>query len=159
MNNTEHIFSYGGTTQYSRDGTGALARGLVARYFATMAFSVEQGGLQDTALLQLVFARECTKVRRLYTSISLSDHISIPEGNHLLYAHWSGNLHLEVGDIGRVPLFETMKLKTTTYDLRGVTMEFLSSNLYSRKYVALRLVSDASINDCFVQRESSNLGS
>ena len=36
-------------------------------------------------------------------------------------ALWSGNLHLEVEDISRVPVFEkTLKLKTTTYGHPGV---------------------------------------
>ena len=39
---------------------------------------------------------------------------------------WSGNLHLEIEDIYRVPLFEkTLNLKTTTYGLPGVS-EFKS---------------------------------
>ena len=69
---TEHILSYGGTSQYSRDGTGASACGLAALNFARIVFSMEQGGLQDTALLQAVLARECAEVRRLH-SIPLCD--------------------------------------------------------------------------------------
>ena len=59
----EHVVSYGGTGQYSGDGMGASACGLAALNFARVAFSIEQGGLQDAALLQAVLARECSEVR------------------------------------------------------------------------------------------------
>ena len=59
----EHIVSHGGTGQYSGDGMGASACGLAALNFARVAFSIEQGGLQDAALLQAVLARECSEVR------------------------------------------------------------------------------------------------
>jgi hypothetical protein len=63
VNGTEHVLSYGGTSQYSMDGTGAAACGLAALNFARIVFSMEQGGLQDIALLQAVLARECAEVR------------------------------------------------------------------------------------------------
>lgn len=59
----EHVLSYGGTGQYGGDGMGASACGLAALNFARVAFSIEQGGLQDAPLLQAVLARECTEVR------------------------------------------------------------------------------------------------
>jgi len=59
---TEHIVSYGGTGQYSGDGTGASACGLAALNFARVTFSLERSGLQDAALLQAVLARECAEV-------------------------------------------------------------------------------------------------
>ena len=78
----ERVLSYGGTGQYSRDGTGASACGLAALNFARIVFSMEQSGLQGTDLLQAVLTRECAEVRRLY-SIPLSKHILISKGNHL----------------------------------------------------------------------------
>jgi hypothetical protein len=60
---TEHVISHGGTGQYSGDGMGASACGLAALNFARIAFSIEQGGLQDAELLQAVLARECVEVR------------------------------------------------------------------------------------------------
>ena len=63
VNGTEHVLSYGGTSQYGRDGTGASACGLAALNFARIVFSMEQSGLQDIALLQAVLARECAEVR------------------------------------------------------------------------------------------------
>ena len=79
VNGTEHVLSYGGTSQYSRDGTGTSACGLAALNFARIVFSMEQGGLQDTALLQAVLARECAEVRRLYSGplLYVTEYISI----------------------------------------------------------------------------------
>jgi len=85
---------------------------------------MEQSGLQDTTLLQAVLARACA------------------EETTAICALWSGNLHLEVEDICCVPLFEkTLKLKTTTYGLPGVS-EFKSlltelSNLDSSAVVII----------------------
>ncbi len=54
-------------------------------------------------------------------SIALS-----PQETTAICSLWSGNLHLEVEDICRVPLFKkTLKLKTTKYGLPGVS-EFKS---------------------------------
>ncbi len=117
---TEHIVSHGGTSQYNKDGTGASACGLAALNFARIVFSMERSGLQDTALLQAVLARECVEVRRLYSNPSIRLVLSPPQEATAICALWSGNLHLEVEDICRVPLFEkTLKLKTTTYGLPG----------------------------------------
>jgi hypothetical protein len=81
VDGTERILSYGGTSQYNRDGAGASACGLAALNFARIVFSMEQGGLQNTDLLEAVLARECAEVRRLYP-IPLSEHILISKGNH-----------------------------------------------------------------------------
>ena len=62
VDGAEHVLSYGGTSQYNRNGTSAS---LAALNFARLVFSMEQGGLQDTALLQAVMTRECAEVRRL----------------------------------------------------------------------------------------------
>ncbi|KAH9984586.1 hypothetical protein BJV77DRAFT_966018 [Russula vinacea] len=100
----ERVLSYGGTGQYSRDGTGASACGLAALNFARIVFSMEQSGLQGTDLLQAVLTRECAE-----------ETISI-------CGLWSSNLHLEVEDICRVPLFEkTLELKKTNYGHPGVS--------------------------------------
>ncbi|KAH9955863.1 hypothetical protein BC827DRAFT_1158069 [Russula dissimulans] len=108
MDGSERVVSYGGTGQYNGDGAGTAACGLAALNFARVVFSIEQGGLQDTALLQAVLARECA------------------EETTAICARWSDNLHLEVEDVSRVPLFEkTLKLKTTTYGQPGVA-EFKS---------------------------------
>ncbi|KAI0273218.1 hypothetical protein BGY98DRAFT_1099469 [Russula aff. rugulosa BPL654] len=108
VDDAEHVLSYGGTSQYNRDGSGASACGLAALNFARIVFSMEQSGLQDTTLLQAVLARACA------------------EETTAICALWSGNLHLEVEDICRVPLFEkTLKLKTSTYGHPGVS-EFTS---------------------------------
>jgi hypothetical protein len=82
---------------------------------------MEQGGLQDTALVQRVLARECAEVRRFYTVPYPSSSFS-PKETIAICALWSGNLHLEVEDICRIPLFEkTLKLRTTSYSLPGVS--------------------------------------
>ncbi len=58
-------------------------------------------------------------------SSTLSEHSIItvpPQETTAICALWSGNLHLEAEDIFRVPLFKkTLKLKTTTYGLPGVS--------------------------------------
>jgi len=77
---TEHVVSYGGTGQYSSDRMGASACGLTALNFAKVAFSIEQGSLQDAALLQAVLARECSKVQASYNP--LPKHSLISPGNH-----------------------------------------------------------------------------
>jgi hypothetical protein len=63
VDGTEHVLSYGGTSQYAKDGTGASACGLAALNFARVVFSMEQTGMQNTALLQAVLSRECVEVR------------------------------------------------------------------------------------------------
>jgi hypothetical protein len=63
VDGTERVVSYGGASQYNRDGTGAPACVLAALNFARIVFSMEQSGLQDTTLLQAVLARACTEVR------------------------------------------------------------------------------------------------
>jgi hypothetical protein len=65
VDDVEYVVSYGGTAQCqcNTDGSGAAACGLAALNFARVAFSVEQRGLQDAALLQAVLARECVEVR------------------------------------------------------------------------------------------------
>ena len=80
VDDAELVISYGGTSQYNRDGTGASACGLAALNFARVIFSLEQSGLQDTALLQAVLARACAEVRRCYSNLALSELIST--GNH-----------------------------------------------------------------------------
>src|SRR6202000_228200 len=81
MDGAEHVLSYGGTCQSSRDGTSASACGLAALNFARIVFSMEQGGLKNSVLLQAVLAPECVEVRRLYV-IPLFDHIFISKGNN-----------------------------------------------------------------------------
>jgi hypothetical protein len=81
VDGAEHVLSYGGTSQYSIDGTGASACGLAALNFARIVFSMEQGGLKNTDLVQAVLARECAEVRRL-NSIPLSELILLSKGNH-----------------------------------------------------------------------------
>jgi len=92
VDDAEHVVSYGGTSQYNRDGTGASACGLAALNFARIVFSMEQSGLQDTTLLQAVLARACAEVRRLYSDpLGLSEHRFISStGNN-------GNMHIVVG--------------------------------------------------------------
>jgi hypothetical protein len=64
VDGSEHVVSYGGISQYNRDGTGASACGLAALNFARIVFAMEQSGLQDITLLQAVLARACAEVRR-----------------------------------------------------------------------------------------------
>jgi hypothetical protein len=71
VDDAKHDLPHGGTSQCSEDETIASACGLAALNFARIVFSMEQGGLQDTALLQAVMALKCTEVRKLY-SIPLS---------------------------------------------------------------------------------------
>ena len=82
VDGTEHVVSYGGTSQYNGDGTGASACGLAALNFARIVFSMEQSGLQDTTLLQAVLARACAEVRWLYSNLPPSEHRLISTGNH-----------------------------------------------------------------------------
>ncbi|KAI0250865.1 hypothetical protein BJV78DRAFT_525300 [Lactifluus subvellereus] len=102
---TEHVVSYGRTSQYNREGTGAAACGLAALNFARIVFLMEQDGLQEAILLEAVLARKCA------------------EEATAICALWSGNRHLEVEDICRIPVFEkTLKLRTTIYGLPGVSL-------------------------------------
>jgi len=126
VDDAEHVVSYPSTSQYNRDGTGASACGLAALNFARIVFFMEQSGLRDTTLLQAVLARACAEVRRRYSNPYPSTGSSSTQESTAICASWSGNLHLEVEDICRVPLFEkTLKLKTTTYGHPGVS-EFKS---------------------------------
>jgi hypothetical protein len=59
---TEHVVSYGGTSQYNREGSGAAACGLAALNFARIVFLMEQEGLREATLLETVLARECAEV-------------------------------------------------------------------------------------------------
>lgn len=125
VDDAEHVVSYRGTSQYNRDGTGASACGLAALNFARIVFSMEQGGLQDATLLQAVLDRPCAEVRDDDTITPYPSSTS-PQETTAICSLWSGNFHLEVEDICRVPLFETtLKLKTTTYGRPGVS-EFKS---------------------------------
>jgi hypothetical protein len=125
VDDAEHVVSYRGTSQYNRDGTGASACGLAALNFARIVFSIEQGGLQDTTLLQAILARPCAEVCDDVTITSYPSSTP-PQETMAICSLWSGNLHLEVEDICRVPLFEKrLKLKTTTYGRPGVS-EFKS---------------------------------
>jgi len=120
MDGSEHVVSHRGTGLYNIDGAGTAACGLAALNFARVVFSIEKGGLRDAALLQAVLARECAEVRRLYTLYPIKA-LSFPQETTAICARLSGNLHLEVEDISRVPLFEkTLKLKTTSYGQPGV---------------------------------------
>jgi len=80
VDGTEHIVSYGGTGQYGRDRMGASTCGLAALNFVKVVFSIEQGSLQDAALLQAVLACECSEVRASYNP--LPEHSLISPGNH-----------------------------------------------------------------------------
>ncbi|KAI0259086.1 hypothetical protein BC834DRAFT_974597 [Gloeopeniophorella convolvens] len=95
----EQIISHNGTSQYSKGGSGTAACGLAALNFARLVFSKENEGLKDTALLQAVLAREFSEETTGICTL------------------WSDNLHLEVEDICRVPLFEkTLKLRGARYE-------------------------------------------
>jgi hypothetical protein len=84
VDGAEHIASFGGTQagrfQYSTGGTSAAASGLIALNFARVAFSIEQDGLRNLALLQAVLARECAEVRSSYNP--LLEYSLISPGNH-----------------------------------------------------------------------------
>ena len=67
-------------SQYSSDGMGASAHGLAVLNFAKVAFSIEQGRLQDAALLQAVLACEYSEVRPSHNP--LPEHSLISPGNH-----------------------------------------------------------------------------
>ena len=80
VDGAEHITSFGGTQagqcQYSMGGNGAAASGLTALNFARVAFSIEQDGLRNLALLQAVLARECAEVRSSYNPLLSSTALS-----------------------------------------------------------------------------------
>ena len=65
VDGAEYVLPYGDASRHNRDGTSASACGLAALNFARIVFSMEQDGLQDTALLQAVMDRKCVEVRRL----------------------------------------------------------------------------------------------
>jgi hypothetical protein len=83
VDDSEHVVSYGGTSQYNRDGTGASACGLAALNFARIVFSIEQSGLQDTTLLQAVLARACAEVRQRNSNPLAEDRLISSAGNHV----------------------------------------------------------------------------
>jgi hypothetical protein len=87
VDDAEHVVSYGGTSQYNRDGTGASACGLAALNFARIVFSMEQSGLQDTTILQAVLARACVEVRRRYCN---------PLSVHRLISSTGNNGHMRI---------------------------------------------------------------
>ena len=84
VDSAEHIASFGGTQagqcQYSTGGTSAVASGLIALNFARVAFSIEQDGLRNLALVRAVLARECAEVRSSYNPLLEYSLISL--GNH-----------------------------------------------------------------------------
>ena len=80
VDRAKHVLSYGGSNQCNSDETGASACGLAALNFARIVFSMEQGGLRDTALLRAVMARKCAKVRRLQHG--LSELILVSKGSY-----------------------------------------------------------------------------
>jgi hypothetical protein len=82
LGGAEHVVSYGSTSQYNRDGAGALACGLAALNFARIVFSMEQSGLQDTTLLQSVLARACAEVRRRYSNPISMHRLIYSTGNY-----------------------------------------------------------------------------
>ena len=108
---TEQVVSHEGTSQYNKDGSGTAACGLAALNFARVAFLKEQGGLRNGALVQTVLSRECAEVSNITPQPSIA---SYPQETAAVCTLWSGNLHLEVADICRVPIFEkTLELKST----------------------------------------------
>jgi hypothetical protein len=74
-----------------------------------------------------LFYRRCWLVcAQRYDDVTLTPYLctgsSSPQETTAICALWSGNLHLEVEDICRVPMFEkTLKLKTTTYSHPGIS--------------------------------------
>ena len=84
VDSAEHIASFGGTQagqcQHSIGRTGAAASRLIALNFARVAFSIEQDGLQDSALLQAVLAPKCAQVRSSYNPLLEYSLISL--GNY-----------------------------------------------------------------------------
>ena len=130
VDGVEHVIPYGDPSQYklnNMDGTSVSACRLAALNFARIAFSTEQGGLQDTDLLQALMTPECAEVRLLRISHYPSSSLSPKEATSIC-ASWSGKLHLEleVEDICHFPLFEkTLKLNTISYGLPGAS-EFKS---------------------------------
>jgi hypothetical protein len=82
LDSFECVLSYDDTGQYNTDETGVSACGLAALNFARIAFSMEQGGLQNADLLQAVLARECAEVRRLYRYSEYMIHILLSKGNY-----------------------------------------------------------------------------
>jgi len=117
---TEHVVSYAGTGQYSIDGMAASACGLAVLNFA-MSPSPSNKAVCKTQLFcrpyQLASAPRCEHRKIPYPSTAL-----FPQETTAICASWSGNLHLDVEDICRVPLFDkTLKLKTATYGQLGVS--------------------------------------
>ena len=82
LDGTEQVISHAGTSQYSRDGTGAAACGLAALNFARVAFLKEQNGLRNSSLLQALLSRECAEVRHHCPLRLSAQHSLIFSGNY-----------------------------------------------------------------------------
>ena len=82
VGDSEHVVSYGGTSQYNTDGTGSSACGLAALNFARIVLYIEQNGLQEATLLQAVLARACVEVRRRYSNPLSKRSLISSTGNH-----------------------------------------------------------------------------
>ncbi|KAF8465631.1 hypothetical protein DFH94DRAFT_857642 [Russula ochroleuca] len=118
VDGVERVLSYGGTGQYNRDGTGASACGLAALNFARIVFSMEQGGLQNTDLLQAVLARECAEKSRISAAFPCSRRLMLKTTTYCLPGvseFESSNLDSSaVAIITRPPeIFACLKLRLT----------------------------------------------
>ncbi|KAH7918944.1 hypothetical protein BV22DRAFT_1199753 [Leucogyrophana mollusca] len=99
----ERIVSFTGTSQFGRGISGISACGLAALNFARVVFAQEQADGASTESL----------LRSIPTKETIEEITSICAG-------WSSQLHLEVEDICRVPLFERgLRLATTKYGCPG----------------------------------------
>ncbi|KAH7904028.1 hypothetical protein BJ138DRAFT_1131141 [Hygrophoropsis aurantiaca] len=100
----ERIVSYAGTSQFGRGITGTSACGLAALNFVRIVFEQEQSH------------KGCAeKISRSITAKETIEEITS------ICAGWSSELHLEVEDICRVPLFDrTLKLVSAKYGRPGI---------------------------------------
>ncbi|TFY74325.1 hypothetical protein EWM64_g9687, partial [Hericium alpestre] len=95
---SEKIVSFAGTSQYGLQGLGTSACGLAALNFARVVFAKAQEGIRGEELLRAILTKETA------------------EEIVAICSAWSDNLHLEVDDICRIPLFDkTLKHRGTKY--------------------------------------------
>ncbi|TFY77299.1 hypothetical protein EWM64_g6711, partial [Hericium alpestre] len=102
---SEKIVSFAGTSQYGVQGLGASACGLAALNFARVVFAKAQEGVQGEELLQTILTKETAEARIFFFREIVA-----------ICAAWSDNLHLEVDDMVRIPLFDkALKHRGTKY--------------------------------------------
>jgi hypothetical protein len=153
LGGNEEIVCHDGAHQYGDSGqgiAGVSACGLAALNFARILFEKEQEGVRDEDFIQAVFESQTVHVSSPHFPFRVSPFLAckrtlkditdicagwsryvyimyyIPSMSYGKSRLKNSNLHLDVDDIRRVPLFErTLKLISTKYGHPGLD-EFTS---------------------------------